>query len=106
LVFRQMEQHVEEFWRYHYQQSKEAGVTQIEKAVHLGAKMIGRWPDGQPLVNCPAGACRPDTYPINDFKYYHEDPDGIKCPLGAHIRRTNPRDQVHTGREAADSQAM
>lgn len=106
LVFRQMEQHVEEFWRYHYHHSKEAGVTQTEKAVHLGAKMVGRWPDGHSLVNCPAGSCRPRTQPTDEFMYAEEDPNGVKCPLGAHIRRTNPRDQVHTGRNAADSMVM
>lgn len=106
LVFRQMEQHVEEFWRYNYQHSKEAGVTRIEKAVRLGAKMIGRWPDGQSLVSCPAGSCREEAHPLNEFRYYYDDPDGVSCPLGAHIRRTNPRDQVHTGRNAADSLAM
>ena len=28
---------------------------------------------------------------INDFSYAG-DPDGLRCPLGAHIRRANPRD--------------
>jgi hypothetical protein len=29
----------------------------------------------------------------NDF-FYREDPAGLRCPIGAHIRRTNPRDDV------------
>src|SRR5579859_4896905 len=106
LVFRQMEQHVEEFWRFHYHHSKEDAVSQTEKAVRLGAKMIGRWPDGQPLVTCPSGVCGPDTGSLNEFMYYQQDKDGVNCPLGAHIRRTNPRDQVHTGRNAAESLIM
>ena len=30
----------------------------------------------------------------NDFGYYHTDPLGLACPLGAHIRRVNPRDSL------------
>ena len=29
----------------------------------------------------------------NDF-LYRDDPDGLRCPIGTHIRRTNPRDDV------------
>jgi Dyp-type peroxidase family len=48
----------------------------------LAAKLVGRWPDGTPLVGARG---------INDFTYAG-DPDGLQCPLGAHIRRANPRD--------------
>lgn len=48
----------------------------------LAAKLVGRWPDGTPLVASRG---------INDFSYAG-DPDGVQCPLGAHIRRANPRD--------------
>ncbi len=30
----------------------------------------------------------------NAFRYAAEDPDGVRCPLGAHIRRSNPRDAL------------
>jgi deferrochelatase/peroxidase EfeB len=30
----------------------------------------------------------------NDFGYHFDDPDGLRCPMGAHIRRTNPRDGI------------
>jgi deferrochelatase/peroxidase EfeB len=30
----------------------------------------------------------------NDFLYYFEDRHGISCPIGAHIRRANPRDSI------------
>ena len=30
----------------------------------------------------------------NDFRYAEDDPEGRRCPLGAHIRRTNPRDAL------------
>ena len=56
----------------------------------LAAKIVGRWPDGTPL----ARSSRPDpAVPINDFGY-RDDPLGLKCPVGAHVRRTNPRDAV------------
>jgi hypothetical protein len=29
---------------------------------------------------------------MNDFRYRDADPDGLRCPFGAHIRRSNPRD--------------
>jgi Dyp-type peroxidase family len=45
------------------------------------AKMLGRHPDGKPLV-AATGA--------NAFDY-KQDPDGHACPLFSHIRRTNPR---------------
>jgi Dyp-type peroxidase family len=61
----------------------------------LAAQMMGRWPNGAPLVRHPHSphAYGPDSASlINDFRYHDEDPHGRKCPLEAHIRRTNPRD--------------
>lgn len=59
----------------------------------LAAKMLGRWPSGAPLAltpqaDDPALAC--DRQRNNDFDY-STDPRGLACPLGAHIRRINPR---------------
>ena len=53
--------------------------------------MIGRWPSGDPLVKYPDadGKTLSDD---NDFNYASADPNGLKCPYGAHIRRCNPRD--------------
>ena len=62
----------------------------------LAAKIVGRWPDGTPLARSPD---RPDPtlaanpHAINDFSY-RSDPDGLRCPAGAHIRRANPRDSI------------
>jgi Dyp-type peroxidase family len=61
----------------------------------LAAKVVGRWRNGTPLVVSPE---RPDptfsaTAPgSNAFRYLDVDVDGKRCPLGAHIRRSNPRD--------------
>ena len=35
--------------------------------------------------------------PDNDFSYGADDPIGLMCPLGAHIRRANPRDSLQPG---------
>jgi hypothetical protein len=61
----------------------------------LGAKLVGRWKDGTSLVRYPV---RPGTQnnprvpPDNDFLLGKEDPTGVHCPFGAHVRRANPRD--------------
>jgi Dyp-type peroxidase family len=63
----------------------------------LAAKIVGRWPNGAPLVTSPHDedpAFDPTQESSNDFRYLDNDPDGSRCPLGAHIRRTNPRDAL------------
>lgn len=62
----------------------------------LSAKVVGRWTNGAPLVRYPDEAPAdfdPRTAGGNDFRY-DEDVDGMRCPLGAHIRRSNPRDAL------------
>jgi Dyp-type peroxidase family len=61
----------------------------------LAAKIVGRWPNGAPLVHAPDAEdadFEPTRAGANNFRYLDGDPHGEKCPLGAHIRRTNPRD--------------
>ena len=69
----------------------------------LAAQMVGRWPDGTPLVQHPDGPQADQTGPskltINDFRYQAHDPQGLRCPIGSHIRRANPRDT--NGRDEA-----
>ena len=48
-------------------------------------KMVGRTHDGAPLADLAADD-------KNDFGYAELDPDGERCPFGAHVRRANPRD--------------
>ncbi|MDC0709473.1 peroxidase [Stigmatella sp. ncwal1] len=60
----------------------------------LAAKMMGRWRSGAPLVLSPEkddAKLAKDPERINAFMY-KEDPRGLRCPIGAHIRRSNPRD--------------
>jgi len=61
--------------------------------------MVGRWPSGAPLVKAPDQDI-PALADDNDFAY-HDDPLGLACPIGAHIRRANPRDSLASGPAAS-----
>lgn len=88
----------------------------------IGAKMVGRWRDGSSLVTFPneprSGWDATDAEELQKFKYNpsqeddakeeedkqhrgdngflfgRDDPIGLACPFGSHIRRTNPRDSL------------
>jgi len=59
----------------------------------IAAKLVGRWRDGTPLAVSP-GRADPalvaDPARNNAFDYAN-DGQGYRCPIGAHIRRANPR---------------
>ncbi|HET6658772.1 MAG TPA: hypothetical protein VFH16_02540 [Rubrobacter sp.] len=60
----------------------------------LAAKLVGRWRSGAPLTLAPTQddpALGADPWRNNDFTYA-ADPHGHRVPLGAHMRRMNPRD--------------
>jgi deferrochelatase/peroxidase EfeB len=70
----------------------------------LAAKMCGRWRNGVPLMlspdtDSPPGGIAPER--LNDYDYVNADgsgdPKGIRCPIGAHMRRINPRGQPVAG---------
>ncbi len=92
LVVRQLEQDVAAFWRA---MSLAGSDSTVADRVALASKMIGRWPDGVPLVarGTPDG---PRPRHAEDFDFAHDDPLGHKCPFGAHIRRANPRATLAT----------
>ena len=66
----------------------------------LAAKIVGRWHDGTSLVLHPDGPPPKedekarDPSAMNDFTYGIRDDEGFGCPLGAHVRRANPRDDL------------
>jgi deferrochelatase/peroxidase EfeB len=96
LVMRQLEQDVRGFWKFLYAQ---AGGN-IADANQLGAKMVGRTRAGDPLVPIepePIPGTDPRTVTQNQFTY-ESDPVGARCPFGAHVRRTNPRNNDFPGR--------
>lgn len=70
----------------------------------LAAKLCGRWRNGMPLMlspdtDAPTGGFDPER--LNDFEYVNSDgsgdPRGVRCPIGAHIRRVHPRGQPIAG---------
>src|SRR4051812_336091 len=90
LAYLRMEEHVAAFRDFLRQQ---AGAPDEQEL--LAAKLMGRWRSGAPLVRCPDKddpVLGGDPQRTNDFLYKDADPYGYRCPVGAHIRRMNPRD--------------
>jgi len=90
LVYRELIQNVMELWDYLAKHSREPGGDELTRAIALGAKMVGRWPSGAPLVGSPH-TDDPARATANEF-LYADDLVGLSCPRGSHIRRSNPRD--------------
>lgn len=84
LVFRQMEQKVLEFHEY-------CATVEPQNPEWVAAQFVGREPDGTPLVLDKQGQKLPAD--SSDFDY-SGDSAGFQCPIGAHIRRSNPRDSL------------
>jgi Dyp-type peroxidase family len=73
---------------------RQHGETPEEQEL-VAAKLMGRWRSGAPLVLTPDKDdpdVANDKQRANNFDYAKMDPYGYACPLGAHIRRMNPRD--------------
>lgn len=90
LVLRQLKQDVHSFWN---ELNRQAG-GDVNVCEQLAAAMVGRKKNGEPLI-APGGASADNDTPaqrsnLNNFTY-ETDPRGVRCPLGAHIRRMNPR---------------
>jgi len=60
----------------------------------VAAKLLGRWPDGSPLIRHPERP--PDRPDFDDAFDYGDDKAGLRCPLSSHIRVVNLRDQELT----------
>ncbi|MGW2599939.1 Dyp-type peroxidase [Streptomyces klenkii] len=95
VAFRQFSTDVAAFRSYLREHARSPGDEEL-----LAAKMVGRWRSGAPLALAPdeddpeLGA---DPRRNNDFTYHESDPDGLRVPQGAHIRRVNPRDALTGG---------
>ena len=121
MVYRKLHQNVASFTKYmaetalrYARDSGDPAATDASKAQDIiKAKMVGRWSDGVPLIAAPTHeewqAIRKrqgDARKNNDRKElaalerqlnrftYRDDPDGIKCPMTSHVRRTNTRDML------------
>jgi Dyp-type peroxidase family len=92
LVYRKLHQNVALFRRFLAERSR-AYPGGEEK---LAAALMGRWRDGTPIERSPDGpdpSLSADLHRINDFGF-SQDHQGFRCPVGAHIRRANPRDAL------------
>ncbi len=93
VVYRKLQQNVAGFWEFLRQEVAREGHGEVaERMVWLAARLVGRWPSGTPLVLAPH-IDTPRLRDRNDF-LYRDDAEGLACPLGAHIRRSNPRDDI------------
>ena len=91
MVQRKLEQDVDGFRDYLKQKAEQVSSSddEVVKADYLAAKIVGRKRDGTPLANAKE---------LNDFRYMN-DLAGTQCPLGAHMRRANPRDALGLSKE-------
>lgn len=96
IVLRQLSQDVYGFWRSVRQNAmKQYGKGDVATCLHVAARWVGRWPGGAPVTLSPMDD-DPRLADTNDFVFMPNDPIGERCPMGAHIRRANPRDSLGT----------
>lgn len=101
-AFRILEQDVAGFEAFLSEYAAKAGID-VEM---LAAKVCGRWRNGNPLALEPdaPGTVLPMSK-INDFTYVstdaaQDDTLGLKCPIGSHLRRNNPRNAAVVGTDS------
>ncbi len=101
-AFRILEQDVAGFETFLAEYAAKAGID----AEMLAAKVCGRWRNGNPLELVPE---TPEPVlplaQLNDFTYVstdaaQDDTLGLKCPIGSHIRRNNPRNGAVVGTDS------
>jgi len=91
LVMRQLAQDVPAFWQFMDQEAE--GDSKLRE--QLAGSMVGRKRDGSPLVDKakqPIEGIKTEgkSAELNQFNF-DNDPHGQQCPIGSHIRRSNPR---------------
>jgi len=89
LVLRQLEQDVHGFWQYLDEVSGKDAVAREQ----LAEAMVGRKIDGTTLVEKSQRSIEGINEKLKDKDNFDFDKDlkGLSCPIGAHIRRSNPR---------------
>jgi Dyp-type peroxidase family len=106
LVFRQLRQDVEAFEEYLTEATTVGGHTDDGARELLAAKIVGRWRgSGAPLTTSP-DYDDPCQAGVNGFAYHELDAAGLRCPIGAHIRRANPRDSLPPNPGTEDSKKI
>ncbi|HEY3940493.1 MAG TPA: hypothetical protein VGL97_23900 [Bryobacteraceae bacterium] len=90
MVYRKLHQNVGAFRKY----LDEKGSAYPGGKEKLASKFVGRWRDGTPTMLSPdnpdPGIAQDGNRNVNFT--FGKDPTGARCPLGAHLRRVNPRD--------------
>jgi Dyp-type peroxidase family len=108
MVYRKLRQNVSGFWEDLKERAKHLDdKTSADKitAVKLAEHMVGRRRDGTPLGYTngnSGGAGVPVPRREHNTFDYSDDPHGARCPLGAHIRRANPRASLGFGTVLVD----
>jgi Dyp-type peroxidase family len=121
LVIRRLRQDTDAFAQFTQRTAAELarrpGFAELT-AERVAALLVGRWPSGAPLLRAPASDDPElgwDAFASNDFGYANAHPpmplragvghpvdtfpaavadgDGAVCPMAAHVRKVNPRDQ-------------
>ncbi|CAE6531784.1 unnamed protein product [Rhizoctonia solani] len=99
LAFRQLEQLVPEFHQF----LKDNPIPEVPDRLHgselFGARLVGRWKSGAPIQLTPFEddpQLGKDPNRNNDFRYpeNHGDDGQRACPYSAHLRKTNPRNDL------------
>jgi Dyp-type peroxidase family len=118
LAFRRLRQDVAAFRRFAAARAAAASqaLGRPVSAAEVQAWIVGRWPDGTPLVREPAGpnpAVSGDDMAVNFYGFLAAEPDatvvrdgarravpgapadptGLRCPHFAHVRKVNLRDK-------------
>ncbi|KAJ7256340.1 fungal peroxidase [Mycena rebaudengoi] len=101
LVFRQLKQLVPEFHKFLKDNPiRLPGLNDSQGSDLLGARIIGRWPSGAPVLLAPRmddPELARNNMTNNNFTFaapgqsQSDLTDQDKCPLSAHIRKTRPR---------------
>ena len=94
LAVRQIQQDVKAFKAFEDAAPPLGGLTVCEK-------MMGRSKNGLPLSWKGDPHAKVSDSMADAFRYRVEDANGFSCPLGAHIRRVNPRDSIGTNVESS-----
>jgi Dyp-type peroxidase family len=90
-VFRKLEQNVRGFIIKEQDLADKLKLEGTDRE-RAGAMAVGRFRDGTPLVLSPTDGFAPPKE--NNFRYDSSDPEALKCPFHAHIRKTNPRGDI------------
>lgn len=91
VVMRDLEQDVRGFWRFALERSG----GDRDRADLLASAFVGRARSGEPLASGRRAGIegigtRSNDERLNGFTF-DDDPTGARCPIGAHVRRANPR---------------